>query len=176
MQPLIYHIATTLDGFIAKPDGSAPGFAMTGEHTDAFVAHLSEYAAIVMGRATYEIGYTYGMKPGDLPYGDRPHHIFSESIDLPEKPNLNVVRGDTLAHIDRIKAEVAGPVYLCGGERFAGHLLAHERIDSLRIKLNPHVYGTGIRLFEDFDGLKAFTLTHVERYSSGVVLLDYNRL
>lgn len=71
MQPLIYHVAMTLDGYIARRDGSAEGFIMSGDHTDAYLEHLKDYAAIVMGWNTYEIGYTYGMKPGDLPYGDR---------------------------------------------------------------------------------------------------------
>lgn len=175
MQKLIYHVATTLDGFIAKPDGSVPGFAMTGDHADAYQNQLAEYSDIVMGRATYEIGYSYGMKPGDLPYGPRPHHVFSASIDLPQKANLHVVRQDTLAAIDRIKEEASGPVYLCGGGRFAGTLLANDRIDAMRLKVSPLIYGSGIGLFENFDGLRQFIPTEVERYDSGVVLLSFER-
>lgn len=175
MQSLVYHVATTLDGFIARPDGSAPGFAFEGAHVDAYRRHLEGYAAIVMGRATYEIGYAYGMKPGDLPYGDRPHFVFSSGQDLPAVSNLTVVREEALPAIDRIKAEADGPVYLCGGGRFAGHLLAHDRIDSLMLKVSPLVYGQGIRLFEGHDGLKSFELASVTSYDTGVLLLEYRR-
>ena len=175
MQPLVYHVAATLDGFIAKADGQVPGFAMEGDHADAYVAQLAEYAAIVMGRATYEVGYRYGMRPGDLPYGDRPHYIFSSGIELPGAPNLHVIREEALAHIDHIKEQAAGPIYLCGGGRFAGFLLANSRVDCLRIKLNPVVYGMGIRRFEGFDGIQEFVLTRVDRYRSGIVLMYYDR-
>lgn len=175
MQKLIYHVAMTLDGFIAKPDGSVPEFAMSGDHVDAYQAHLGEYAAVVMGRATYEIGYAYGMKPGDLPYGERPHHIVSSSLDLPDRPHLNLVRTDVAAAIDKIKADADGPVYLCGGGRLAGLLLAKGQIDALRLKVSPLVYGEGIRLFEGFDGIGRFELAAVERYESGVVLMDYTK-
>ncbi|UYO01047.1 MAG: dihydrofolate reductase [Devosia sp.] len=175
MQDLIYHVATTMDGYIAKPDGTVPGFAMTGDHADAYQAQLAAYSTIVMGRATYEIGYAYGMKPGDLPYGDRPHHVVSRNIALPDRANLHVVRNDALATIDRLKAEVDGPIYLCGGGKLAGFLLAEGRIDAIRLKVSPLVYGQGIRLFEDFDGVGSFTLTSTETYESGVVLLDYRK-
>ena len=173
MQPLCYHVAVTLDGLIARPDGSAPGFVTAGSHVDAYQRRLAEYAAIVMGRATYEIGYTYGMKPGDLPYGERPHHVFSNTLDLPARPHLHVVGGDTLEAIDRIKSDAPGPVYFCGGGKLGGFLLKHRKIDILRLKLAPLVYGQGIRLFEDADGVEHWQLTDSERFDTGHMLLEY---
>ncbi|SMQ71994.1 Dihydrofolate reductase [Devosia lucknowensis] len=175
MQDLIYHVAMTLDGYIARPDGSAPGFVMTGPHVDAYQRQLGAYAAVVMGRATYEIGYAYGMKPGDLPYGRRPHHVFSRSIDLPEREHLHIERAETLATIDRIKADAKGPIYLCGGGRLAGCLLEHRRIDILRLKLAPITYGSGIRIFEGSDGLGEWDMLGQTNFGNGHMLLEYRR-
>jgi dihydrofolate reductase len=175
MQELIYHVAITLDGFIAQPDGQVPGFTNNGSHVDAYRERLAQYASIVMGRGTYESGYLYGMKPGDKPYGERPHFIFSERLELPEADNLKVVRGDTLAAIDKIKAEASGDVYLCGGGKFAGHLLMAGRIDRLLLKISPLIYGDGIKLFEGVDGLTAFNHVNTTSYDTGVVLLEYAR-
>lgn len=174
MQPLIFHVAVTLDGFISRSDGSVLGFPASGSHVDAYQHQLSEYAAIVMGRGTYEIGYKYGMKPGEVPYGQRPHHIFSATLDVPESIDLQIERGDTVATIDRIKANSAGPVYLCGGGRFAGYLLAQRRIDLLRLKLAPVVYGEGIRLFEGYSDLSTWDLLNVTRFDTGHMLLEYS--
>ena len=175
MRHLIYHVAMTLDGFIAKADGSVPGFAPTGAHVDDYKTNLASYDAVVMGRATYEIGYVYGMKPGDKPYGDKQHYIFSESLQIPESAGLKLVRGNTLAHIDAIKQAPGGDIYLCGGGALAGYLLAHDRIDQLKIKLSPLVYGSGIRLFASDDLRKQFEFVSVKTYDSGVLLLDYRR-
>lgn len=175
MQTLCYHVAVTLDGFIARPDHSAPGFPTTGPHVDAYQAQLSRYAAIVMGRRTYEVGYDYGMQPGDLPYGERPHHVFSSTLTLPERPHLHVERGDTLARIDEIKRNAPGEIYLCGGGQFAGHLLAHGRIDILRLKLAPLVYGGGISLFAGFDGMSEWDMIGETNFGNGHMLLEYRR-
>lgn len=175
MRKLIYHVAMTLDGFIAKPDGMAPSYTLEGPHVDDYRAQLQAYDAVIMGRATYEIGYAYGMKPGDLPYGDKPHYIVSETLDLRPRPNLHMLRGDVLGQIDAIKSMPGGDLYLCGGGALAGLLLDYDRIDALRIKLSPLVYGKGIRLFGDEERLKPFRLAGTKAYSSGVLLLDYLR-
>lgn len=173
MHPLIYHVAVTLDGFIARSDGSVPGFPASGSHVDAYQDQLSNYAAIVMGRGTYEAGYKYGMKPGELPYGERPHHIFSATLDVPQSVDLHIERGETLAAIDRIKANSAGPVYLCGGGRLAGYLLTQRRIDLLHLKLAPLVYGAGIRLFEAFNDISTWKLVNATQFDTGHMLLEY---
>ena len=175
MRKLVYHVAMTLDGSIAKPDGSAPGFSCEGPHVDDYRAQLGSYDAVVMGRATYQIGYSYGMKPGDRPYGDIPHYIVSETLELPETAGLHILRGDVLGQIDGIKAAESGDIYLCGGGALAGFLLDRDRIDALRIKLSPLVYGEGIRLFGGGETLKSFRHAGTRSYDSGVLLLDYVR-
>ncbi len=175
MRNLIYHVAVTLDGFIAKSDGSVPGFSSDGPHVDDYRASLVSYDAVIMGRGTNEIGYSYGMKPGDKPYGDKQHYVFSQSLQIPESAGLTVVRGDTLEQLDAIKQADGDDIYLCGGGALAGYLLAHDRIDQLKIKLSPLVYGSGIRLFGNDDLRKKFELVSVKTYDSGVVLLDYRR-
>lgn len=113
------------------------------------------------------------MKPGELPYGDRPHHVFSRSIELPERPNLHIERGDGLEAIDRIKRDSAGPVYLCGGGKFAGFLARHGRIDRLRLKLAPLIYGEGIPLFAGLQHLSHWELVRSTHFGNGHLLLDY---
>ncbi|PKL30446.1 MAG: dihydrofolate reductase, partial [Spirochaetae bacterium HGW-Spirochaetae-10] len=56
MRKLIYHVAVTVDGFIARKNGSVDGFLMQGDHVDAYLEHLKDYDTVVMGRRTYEAG------------------------------------------------------------------------------------------------------------------------
>lgn len=65
MRELVYHVATSIDGFIAQTDGGIGGFLMEGSHGDDYLAALREdYDDVVMGRRTYEWGYRYGAIPG----------------------------------------------------------------------------------------------------------------
>jgi len=56
MRKIIYHIAITLDGFIAHDDGSFDGFLPEGEHVADFLDSIKNYGAILMGKNTYEVG------------------------------------------------------------------------------------------------------------------------
>ena len=61
MHPLHYHVASSLDGYIAHPDDTFDGFPMQGSHVDDFIAALPTYDCVLMGRRTYEIGAKVGV-------------------------------------------------------------------------------------------------------------------
>lgn len=56
MRKLVYHVASTLDGFIADADDGVAAFPHHGD----YVASLRSYDTIVMGRRTYELGLREG--------------------------------------------------------------------------------------------------------------------
>lgn len=175
MRKLVYHIATTIDNFIAHNDGSAHGFQMEGDHAADYMEHLKQYDTVVMGKGTYEIGYTYGMKPGDAPYPHMQHYIFSKTLKFDKAPaaQVQVINTDPAAFIRNLKQEQGTDIYLCGGGAFAGFLFEQQLIDSLIIKLNPVVFGDGIRLFGKSRKKADLLLQDSKTYGSGVVLLSY---
>ncbi|MEM9360868.1 MAG: deaminase, partial [Pseudomonadota bacterium] len=68
MQPIVYDIAISLDGFIAGPGGDISQFDSGGPVVRDYEERLQAYAAAIMGRQTYEFGYQYGLRPGQNPY------------------------------------------------------------------------------------------------------------
>lgn len=57
MKKLKYHVACTVDGFIAHSDHSISGFVSEGAHVDDYLNSLrSDYDSVLMGRRTYEYG------------------------------------------------------------------------------------------------------------------------
>jgi len=67
---LVYHVAVTLDQFIADKNGNADPsiFLYEGEHTDDFLAEIPAYDAVLMGGNTYAYGFQYGLRPGQPAY------------------------------------------------------------------------------------------------------------
>ena len=175
MRKLVYHIATTIDNYIAHHDGSANGFLMEGDHASDYVEHLKLYDTVVMGRGTYEIGYTYGMQPGEAPYPHMQHYIFSKTLKFSEAPaeQIHVIDSDPAAFIREMKQGSGSDIYLCGGGAFAGFLYEQELIDTLIIKLNPVIFGGGIRLFGNSAKNAKLHLLDSKKYHSGVMLLTY---
>lgn len=174
MRHITYHVATSLDHYIAHEDGSVGGFLPEGDHIPAYLAHLQEYDTVIMGRRTYEFGYAFGLEPGQPAYPHMQHYIFSKSLEVPDvSEKVKVVAEDQLAFIHSLKAGSGPDIYLCGGGVFAGWLLDEGLIDKLRIKLNPTIFGQGIPLFGDSQRTVNLILTDTTVYTSGVLLLDY---
>lgn len=175
MRKLVYDVAATLDNFISHHDGSVDGFLFEGEHVVEYLERLKGYDTVVMGRNTYEWGYRMGLTPGAAPYPNMKHYVFSRTLRFENSP-VTIVDRDELAVIERLKAEEGTDIYLCGGGNFAGMLLDHGLIDQLVIKLNPIVYGSGVRLFGSSTREVSLRLASCKPYDTGVALLRYDIL
>ncbi|WP_437917365.1 dihydrofolate reductase family protein [Sorangium sp. So ce302] len=65
-------------------------------------------------------------------------------------------------------------MYLCGGGAFAGFLLDNDLIDQLVLKVNPIVFGHGVRLFGGSSRKVELALLGATSYANGVSLLRYD--
>lgn len=173
MRPIIYDVAMTLDGFICHEDGSADGFVAEGEHVSDYLERLKQYTTVLMGRKTYEFGYNYGLKPGERAYPHMEHFIFSRTLRL-DSDQLHVVHTDCIDVVRELKSTDGAPIYLCGGGILAATLLDHGLIDQWVIKLNPVVFGKGIKTFGPSTKRIGLDLLEVKQYDSGVALLRYD--
>ncbi|MEQ8403446.1 MAG: hypothetical protein RIB53_07525, partial [Roseitalea porphyridii] len=148
MQPIIYDVAVSIDGFICGPGGDISRFAQEGPVIADYSARLEGYATAIMGRATYEFGYRFGMEPGQNPYPHMRTIVVSKSLDLPESAEVDLQPACDLALIEAMRSLSPGPIYLCGpgsqrtlvnrsgarlgrqgrlGDAGAGHGLPHPR-------------------------------------------------
>jgi dihydrofolate reductase len=174
MRRLVYYVATTVDGFIAHEDGSIEGFVAAGKHVTDYVKSLAAFDAVLMGRKTYEFGYRYGLKPGEPAYPGKMNYVIARSLEEFDHPEVRVIRDNVPAFVQSLKEQDGGAIYLCGGGQLAGFLLGHELIDELTLKVNPIVFGKGIRLFGG--SIKQFNLSlnDTKVYSNGVMFHNYD--
>lgn len=107
MRKLKYYVACTVDGFIAREDGSFDCFPMAGEHfadlfdsfPETFPAHFQEaqgiraenkqFDAVLMGRKTYEVGLNVGVTN---PYPTLKQYVFSRAMKASPMRILNLFR------------------------------------------------------------------------------------
>lgn len=175
---LVYHIAASVDHYIAGEGGSYEGFVWEGPHVDDFLQSLYHYGAILMGKNTYEAGYEHGLEPGQpsYPFTNLTNYIFSKSLAEFETPHeqVKIVRDDPATVVADLKTQIEKPLWLCGGGALAGYLLDHQLIDELILKLNPSVFGSGIPLFGGSRSRANMTLIDSKTYCSGVMTLRYS--
>ena len=185
MRRLVYFVASTVDGFIAGPDGSYDFFvlqddvlAYMGEHYPETVpTHLRApeqrgapnrvFDTVLMGRHTYEPALKAGITS---PYAHLTQIVFSRSPTTPD-PAVRVAAGDPLEVVAELKRQPGGDIWLAGGGNLAGQLL--PAVDELIVKLNPVIAGAGIPLAAAGFNPHQFTLTEATPLPSGVVVLRY---
>jgi dihydrofolate reductase len=173
MRELVYDVAVSLDGFIAGAGGDVSSFLYEGPHVVDYNARLAGYETVVMGRATYELGYAFGLAPGARAYPHMRHLIFSTTLRLPG--DAVEVTGEAPAkRLAELKRGPGGPIYLAGGGALAGALYAAGAIDRLVLKVNPIVLARGVALFGGQSGRVAARLDATRRYDNGVILAEYS--
>ncbi|MGK5684733.1 dihydrofolate reductase family protein [Actinoplanes sp. URMC 104] len=188
MRKLVYYVASTLDGFIAAPDGTWDFF---GPLHDDLIAHIGAhypetlptalrdqlgittphqaFGAVVMGRGTYEPALRVGITS---PYAHLDQYVFSRTLDPAVDPAVTVVADDPVPYVRELKQGPGRDIWLCGGGTFAGAV--RSEIDEYVIKLNPVLAGGGIPLTAGpFDPRHLTLLDASPVGTSGVVVLRY---
>lgn len=173
MQPVIYDVAVSIDGHIAGPNEDIAQFAHGGPVVDDYMARLATYSCAIMGRATYEFGYRFGLEPGRNPYPAMQTYVFSTSIDLPDHGEVTVVGMDTRDVLHALRERQSGPIYLCGGGKFAGWLLSEGLIDIVRLKRAPIFLGSGTRLFDGVAFQGEARCTESKLYENGTLFQEF---
>ncbi|WP_380281295.1 dihydrofolate reductase family protein [Kitasatospora purpeofusca] len=191
MRKLTYYVGTTVDGFIAAPDGDYR-FLMPyvgGE----FLAHLcAEYPetlptpgraamglaeapnkrfdTVLMGRGTYEPGLAVGLTS---PYAHLRQIVFSRSLTESPDPAVEVTAADPLDLVGELKRQEGLGIWLCGGGELAGRLL--PEIDELIVKQSPVAIGAGVPLFRAGFAPHTFALADSRVFPNGVTVRTYGR-
>ena len=175
MQKLVYYVASSVDGFISGENDDVSGFLFTGKGVEKYLQDLKDFETVIMGRNTYGFGFKFGATPGQPSpaYPDMQHYIVSKNLTFEnQSPQVHVLPPD-LNEITKVIQSSATPVYLCGGGKLAGWLLKNQLIDELKIKLNPVIIGSGIKLFEDVASNYRLELLDSITYDNGLVVLNY---
>lgn len=163
-------VGTSLDGFLARPDGSFDFLLATGGEPHGYDEFMATVDALVIGRNTLEAV----LKFPSWPYGDRPVFVLS-TRELPAVPRGAVVERLSGAEAD-IVAHVAARgirhVYLDGGITIQRFLRA-GLIQRLIVTRVPMLIGDGVPLFGATG--RDILLKHVatRQYASGLVQSEY---
>lgn len=173
MQPIIYDVAVSADGFIAGADSDVSSFPHAGRIVDDYRERLSGYGTVVMGRSTYEFGYRFGLSPGANPYPHARSVVVSSTLNLPTDAEVEIKRTIDSVWIDELLKSADTPVYLCGGGLLASALADLGQIDVLRLKRAPIILGEGTPLFAPLKRRLALKLEAQTDYGEGLIFQEF---
>jgi len=163
-------IATSLDGFIARPDDDLDWLPPGGGEEHGYEAFMATVDALVIGRRTYEKVLTFDT----WPYGEKPVVVLSTRPLAPAPPEAVVecMSGAPAEIVSRLAARGVRHIYVDGGITIQRFLEA-GLIQRLIITRIPVLLGSGIPLFGPLQ--RDIVLQHVgtRQYASGMVQSEY---
>ena len=174
------HMAASLDGFIARRDGSvdwletsdefAGGDTMDPAFVEAFLKTIDCY---VMGSRTYETALNFEAKGFGWAYGDKPTVVLTRR-ELPRtRDTLEFYSGDLGQLVNGRLRPAFRSIWFVGGGAVSGECLRLGLADEVRYSILPILIGDGIPFFAKLDRDIALHLAEVKAYKSGIVELRY---
>ena len=174
------HMAASLDGFIARRDGSvdwletsdefAGGDTMDPAFVEAFLKTIDCY---VMGSRTYETALNFEAKGFGWAYGDKPTVVLTRR-ELPRtRDTVEFYSGDLGQLVNGRLRPAFRSIWFVGGGAVSGECLRLGLADEVRYSILPILIGDGIAFFEKLDRDIPLHLAEVKAYKSGMVALCY---
>lgn len=154
-------IATSVDGFIARPDGEVDWLGEPpedGAEDYGYKKFMDTVGILVMGRNTFDKVMTFD----GWPYGTKPVVVLSHrSLQIPEPiaKFVEAVSCSPVELINRLSVRGAKHLYIDGGKTIQGFLEA-GLLQRLIITRLPILIGEGIPLFGPLQ--QDIRLRHIE--------------
>jgi Dihydrofolate reductase len=168
MRQVRYRVATSLDGYIAGPNGEVDWIIHDPSVDLASVYDSTD--TVLLGRRTYELTRQPGSPP--WPRGWR-IHVFSRTLKQADHPGVTVVSADAGRRVAALRAEPGRAIWLFGGGGLFRSLLEANQVDEIEIAVIPVLLGGGIPLLEPGSPLTRLGLEDVRRYPTGILGLRY---
>ena len=166
MRNVVLSAGISLDGYIARPDGSIDWLTMDPA-LDLSVFFTAVDVAI-MGRKTYE-----ALKKG--PPLNMETYVFSNSLPGGMRDGAMFLSGSPAPLIQQLKARQGKHIWLAGGGEMALAFLKEDLVDQIDLGLMPVLLGDGVPLFRSGFPQRNFKLAGQRAFKNGMLTLSYTR-
>ena len=185
MKKIVLSLHTTVDGFLAGPNGEMNWIKLDEELFDVVGSFTKEADTALYGRVTYEMMESYWPTAADKPNAskhDREHSswyrkvkkvVLSKTMKDEQNGNTKVIGDNVATEIGRLKQSEGGSILMFGSARAAHSLMEHKLIDEYWLFVNPILLGKGIPVFSDIKEKVNLELIETISLKCGVIALHY---
>ena len=170
---VIYYVASSLDGYIATPDGGVDWlsrFRVAGEDHGAGKLEAS-VDALLLGSYTYE----FALKLGQWPSPNKPSWVFTQRDLKVLHPSITLTSQSPREVLELLASRGRRRTWLMGGGKLAASFHEQGLISRCIISVFPVLLGSGIPLFAAHSSPPdALRLVKAKPFKSGIVQLTYN--
>lgn len=174
---IIVYIATSADGYIARPNGDVEWLNRRPRTADyGMSAFYRSIDTILLGRKTYDWGLAYFRKKGrkggmfDTKVAN---YVFSRKPRKRALPGVEFVSEPVKAFAQHLRATPGKHIWMMGGGELIASFLDAGEIDEFDIHVIPTLIGEGIPLVAPRHRDVQLRLRSTRKYPDGVVRLRY---
>jgi dihydrofolate reductase len=169
MRRLRYQVATSLDGYIAAPDGA---YDWIVQDPDIDFAELyAQFDTAVMGRKTF---LTTLAQSADSAMSGLDVVVYSQTLRPADYPSVTVINSDPVEHVRSLKTAPGKDIWLYGGGALFRTFIEAGTVDTVEPAVVPVLLGDGVPMLPPPHLRTALSLTKHRLYpKSGMMLLEY---
>jgi dihydrofolate reductase len=171
MRKVVLGLGISLDGYIARLDGSVDFLFMPKDYSMApFFASID---TALMGRKTFDAAIKMGA--GGFSGSGMANYVFSRSLAAGKRDGLIFTKQSPSAVVRQLRKSQGKNIWLMGGGELARDFLKADLVDELYIGVVPVLLGEGIPLFPAGFPQRKFSLVENKTFSKGMIALKYKR-
>ena len=174
---IIVYIATSADGYIARPDGDVEWLNRRPDTVDYGMGKFyPTIDTILWGRKTYDWLLDYVKKTGkkeSMFDTSVANYVFSRKQRRHAPPGVEFVSGPVRKFAQRLRAAPGKNIWMMGGGELIASFLDAGEIDEFDIHVIPVFIGKGIPLVAPRHRDVPLRLRSSRKYPDGVVRLRY---
>ena len=170
MRKLVYYVAASLDGYIARRDGSIDWLPVPGAREDyGYARFFQRIDELIIGRKTYEQLMTFGA----WPYGERKCHVLSRRWAGHRDVHADFTDTNPAALLRRLRKQPGRDIWLVGGGESAHACFMAGVVDEVILTIVPTLLGEGLPLFLPRPAGTELRLRDTRSFPDGLVQLHY---
>jgi dihydrofolate reductase len=171
MRRIVLGLGISLDGYIARLDGSVDFLIMRKDYSMAPFFKTVDTA--LMGRKTYEAGLR--MSGGSFSTYGLTTYVLSRSLPPGERNGVIFTSEAPKSMIAMLRKHEGKNIWHMGGGELARAFLQDDLIDELHLGVVPTLIGEGLPLFPLGFPERHFRLLENKTFSKGLIALKYER-
>jgi dihydrofolate reductase len=171
---IIVSVATSADGFIARPDGGIDWLNRPRTAGDYGMSDFFKTVdTILWGRKTYDVSLSFG-KEGKVSSSSKiKNYVFTHNPPAKRTKGIEFVNEPVKEFATRLRNEAGKDIWMMGGGGVIGSFLDAGELDEFIIHVIPTFIGEGIPLIAPARRDVELSLLSTHPYEDGVVRMHY---
>lgn len=170
---IVLFIASSLDGFIAREDGSIDWLeGIEGEGDNGYATFYETIDTVIMGNKTYQ--HTKILAE-EFPYKGKKCYVFSRKKEQNNDEHVQFVSEEIPSFFQRLIKQEGSRIWIVGGAELLDTIMKENLVDEFIVSVIPIILGKGIPLFKANHPEVQLKLIEMQQFGQ-IAQLHYKKL